>query len=175
MLKRKIGVLAFVAVTLGAGSGWSVASAAGTPGVARAAKVAVRSSESGIRYTSKTVIISRSTVRTNLSGISAAGVFKFKHVSGTLGQLKVGKVMLLQGSDALLVTKITHSHGQLLVATKPADLTDVISSGRITFSGAPNFAQAVASPIVVGTSSASAANDFANTGVSLRRRPARSA
>jgi len=111
--------------------------------------------------TSKTVSVGRATVRSQLIGISAAGTFKFRHAAGALAQLKAGNVMLLQGSDALLVAKITHSHGQLLIETKPANLTDVISSGQIRFSGVPNFAQAVASPIVVAASSAKAANDFA--------------
>ncbi len=160
-LRHKIAALAAAALLLGAGSTWDVASAAGTPAVATTARVGVKSSETGIQYTSKTIVVSRAAVRSNLIGISTGGTFKFKHAAGPLAKLKAGKVMLLQGSDALLVTKVTRSHGQLLIATKPADLTDVISSGQIKFSGVPNFAQAVASQIVVPASSAKAAEDFA--------------
>jgi hypothetical protein len=139
----------------------SSASARRAP-VAAAAAGKVSSKETGVKYTSKTIVIPRSTVKSELKGISAAGVFEFKRASGALAKLKTGKVMLLQGSDALLVTKVKHSHGALLISTKPANLTDVISSGKISFSGAPNFDQAVAQKIVATSSTAPdrAANDF---------------
>ena len=68
--------------------------------------------------------------------------------------------MLLQGSDALIITRIAHSRGKLLVHTKPAALTDVISKGQISFSGAPNFHHAVLSKIVEPPSTKASA-DFA--------------
>lgn len=119
-----------------------------------ASAASIKSRESGVRFTSKTITVSRATVRKNLIGISADGIFKFEHAAGPLAKLKRGKVMLLQGSDALLVTGIAHSHGKLLVDTKPAAITDVISQGHIAFSGAPDFHQAVLSKIVAcpGTS-----------------------
>ena len=123
----------------------TVAAIAGTPAASLAA---IKSKESGVRLTSKTITVSRATVRKNLVGISADGIFKFKHANGALARLKAGKVMLLQGSDALIITRIAHSHGKLLVHTKPAALTDVISKGQISFSGAPNFHHAVLSKIV---------------------------
>jgi hypothetical protein len=132
--------------------------------IAVAAAGKVSSKETGVKYTSKVVVIPRSTVKKDLSGVSVTtGVFKFKHASGPLAKLKPGKVMLLQGADALLVTKVSKSHGDLLVSTKPANLTDVISSGKIAFSGTPNFDQAVGQKIVATPSSASdhAQNDFA--------------
>jgi len=85
----------------------------------------------------------------DLVGISGTGTFKFKSTSGPLTTLKAGKVMLLEGSDALLVTGVTRSGGDLLVETSPAKLTDVISSGHIAFSGTPNFKNAFLSPVVV--------------------------
>src|SRR5580692_11608002 len=83
--------------------------------IAVAAAGKVSSKETGVKYTSKTIVIPRSTVKSELKGISAAGVFEFKRASGPLAKLKTGKVMLLQGSDALLVTKVKHSHGALLI------------------------------------------------------------
>ena len=51
--------------------------------------------------------------------------------------------MLIRGSDAVVVKSVARSRGKLLVHTKPAKLTDVISSGKITFAGAPDFRKAV--------------------------------
>ncbi len=65
----------------------------------------------------------------NLNGLSADGIFKFRHAVGALAKLRPGKVMLLQGSDALMITSIGHSHGKLLVHTKAAALTDVRMTG----------------------------------------------
>jgi hypothetical protein len=169
---RTIGVLCSLA--LGAGVlGAGVAASGAHPGretaVAPRAAIAagkVKSTESAIKYTSKTVIVPRTTVRHDLIGVSASGEFKFKHPSGPLAKLKTGKVMLLQGADALLVTGTSRSKGDLIVKTKPATLTDLISSGKISFSGTPNFNQAVAQKIVAGSSSAPdrAANDFLRPG-----------
>ena len=116
----------------------------------------IRSHESGIRLTAKVVIVARSTVRQNLLGIAANGTFRFRRAAGALSRLRVGKVMLLQGSDALLVTKLAHSGGKLLISTKPAQLTDVISKGKITFSGKPDAHKAILNRIVTapGTHSA---------------------
>ena len=119
----------------------------------------IGSRESGIRLTAKTVTVARSTVKQNLLGVAANGTFKFRHAAGALARLKVGKVMLLQGSDALLVTKLSRSGGKLLVSTKPAQLTDVISKGKITFSGRPDAHAAILNRIVTAPSTHSA-SDF---------------
>jgi hypothetical protein len=137
---------------------------------ASASAASVKSKESGVRFTSKTITVSRAIVRKNLVGISADGIFKFKHAAGPLAKLKRGKVMLLQGSDALLVTSIGHSHGKLLVHTKPAMITDVISKGHIAFSGVPNFHNAVLSKIVEPVS-AKASADFARPSYPYVGRP----
>jgi hypothetical protein len=161
MTRRTIGVLVtfVLAALLGLGCVSALASAA-----------SIKSRESGVRFTSKTITVSRATVRKNLIGISADGIFKFKHAAGPLAKLKRGKVMLLQGSDALLVTGIAHSHGKLLVDTKPAAITDVISQGHIAFSGAPDFHKAVLSKIVAPVS-AKASADFARPGYPYVGRP----
>ena len=119
----------------------------------------ISSHESGIRLTSKTVTVDRATVKQNLLGIATNGTFKFRRAAGALSRLKVGKVMLLQGSDALLVTKISHTGGKFLVSTKPAQLTDVISKGTITFSGRPDAHKAILNRIVTAPT-AHPATDF---------------
>jgi hypothetical protein len=148
-----------------------LAALAGLGGLSASASAApVKSKESGVRFTSKTITVSRAIVRKNLVGISADGIFKFKHAAGPLAKLKPGKVMLLQGSDALLVTSLGHSHGKLLVHTKPAMITDVISKGHIAFSGVPNFHNAVLSKIVEPVS-AKASAAFARPGYPYIGRP----
>lgn len=167
MRSRLTGVVACAALVAVVAALWVGGSAARPSPVAMAAAGKVNSSEKGIKYTSKVIVVPRATVKKELKGISdTTGVFKFVHPSGQLTKLKVGRVMLLQGADALLVTKLKHSHGDLLVSTKPANLTDVISSGKISFAGTPNFDQAVGQPIVSTSSTASdkAANDFTRPG-----------
>ena len=69
---------------------------------------------------------------------------KFKTAAGAIGKLKAGKVMLLQGADARLVSSVAHGKGTVvLVHTKPAVMTDVISSGHITFAGSPDFTKSI--------------------------------
>lgn len=162
MARRTIGVLIAVALCGSVGSFTAVASQ-GRSHAASAARSAppITSKETGIHFTSKTIMIDRTTVRKNLMGISADGIFKFKSAAGALAKLKPGKVMLLQGSDALLVSSVTHSNGKLLVHTKPANLTDVISSGHITFSGAPDFRKAMLGRITVPPKSRRASAGFA--------------
>jgi hypothetical protein len=110
------------------------------------ADASIRSSETGIRFTSKTVAIPTATVHKDLIAVSKTGVFKFKRAAGALARLKPGKVMFLKGSDALLVSKIRHSGHQLLVSTKPASLPQLIKAGKIKFSGKPNFDHVFAAP-----------------------------
>ena len=121
-----------------------------------AAASAISSHETGVTFTSHTVMIPKSTVSQDLAGVSASGVFKFRHASGPLASLKKGSVMLLQGSDAMDVTSISHSGGQLLVHTNPASLPQLVKTGTITFSGTPDFHSAFVGPTVTSPSSKSA-------------------
>lgn len=150
---RTIAALAAVVLL---GGVTSVATQASPRARSENAAPAISSSETGIRFTANTVAIPSATVHKYLIGVSATGVFKFKQAAGPLAKLKAGKVMFLEGSDALVVTKISHSGSQLLVSTKPATLTQLISAGKINFSGEPNFDHAFAEPIVVGASAADA-------------------
>jgi hypothetical protein len=133
------------------------------------------SSETGIRFTSRTVAIPAVTVHRYLIGVSKTGVFKFKRAAGPLARLKPGKVMFLKGSDALLVTKIGHSGRKLLVHTKAASLPQLIKAGKVSFSGKPNFANGFVAPIVVSPS-ARDAGAFQRPGYPyVGRAPSRSA
>src|SRR5579862_2400304 len=100
MTGKRIGLL------VGGASALLVAAFGGVASQARPARTAPRpaarvaspttsagSHESGIHYTSKTIVISRAFVRHNLIGISKAGIFKWKRDTGPLTQLKRGKVM----------------------------------------------------------------------------------
>ena len=83
----------------------------------------------GLRYAPKTVAIPRAVVKANLIGIAPGGVFKFRRAAGPLGRLKVGSVMLLQGSAAGIVTALHAKHGQLIVKTRDAPLAAIVKSG----------------------------------------------
>jgi hypothetical protein len=127
---------------------------------ARGAAPATSAAKTHVTFTSKTIFVDRKTVKRNLIGISAdRTTFKFKHAAGALKRLRAGKVMVLVGADARIVTKIRHSHGQLLVITRAANLPDVIKSGHIGFSGPLNLQKSF--EIQTGTfHPAHAATDF---------------
>jgi hypothetical protein len=144
---RVISVISVAACALGLAG---PATQARTPVQARSA-AAIKGRETGVHFTANTIEIPRATVSHNLIGISKSGVFKFRSAAGALARLKPGKVMFLQGSDALVVTRVSHSHGRLLVSTKPASLPQLIKSGKLTFSGAPNFAKAFIGPTIQGS------------------------
>ena len=112
------------------------------------AAAAIHSSDAGLQFTSRTVVIPSSVVHKDLVGVSAKGLFKFRSSQGALAKLKRGKVMFLQGSDAQQVVKVSHQHGQLLVSTKPASLPDLIEKGTLKFSGTPNFRNAFVAPLI---------------------------
>lgn len=110
--------------------------------------------QSGVQLTANTVVIPRSLARRNLLGIARDGTFTFRRAKGALAKLKPGKVMLLEGSDAAIVTRIAHKRGRLLVHTKAAQLADVLSSGHIAFSGTPDLRRGVAISSVEAPASA---------------------
>jgi len=96
-----------------------------------------------VTYTSKTVVVDKATVKQNLIGLSKDGkTFQFKRAAGALAKLKAGKVMLLQGTDAVLVSKVSRSKGKLLVSSRAATLPDLVKSADINFTGPVNFEKA---------------------------------
>jgi hypothetical protein len=93
-----------------------------------------------VKLTSRTIVISRSTVRSDLDSVSVDGsIFRFKHPSRALRNLRKGKVMLLQGSDVRYVTKVAHKGRLLVVTTQPATLPQVIGSGKLTAKARVDF------------------------------------
>ncbi len=97
----------------------------------------------GVVYTPNTVLVPSAVVSAELASISADGnTFTFKAASGPLGTLTAGDVLLLQGKAVGIVTHVGHPGGKLVVATRPAAVTDFIQSGtiagdpKITFAGA---------------------------------------
>jgi len=113
---------------------------------------------SGLTYTPNTVVIPRDVVAANLIGIAPGGTFKFKRAAGPLAQLKVGSVMLLEGSAVGTVTSLSTQHGQLVVVTRDAPLAAFVSSGSISFSGTPDVSQAFVAPIDQASSTQEAAS-----------------
>jgi hypothetical protein len=162
MIGRRAAVTAAIAVAvtvLGEPAGSHARPAASellhTPAAVAASTIS--SSESGVHFSAKTIVVPRSDVNHNLIGISATGTFEFRHAKGPLARLRKGSIMLLQGSDAVAVTAIAHSHGKLMVKTRAAALTEVVSSGNVSFSGSPNFREAFVTKASTEPGSAAAA------------------
>jgi hypothetical protein len=116
-----------------------------------------RAAAGGITYAANAVVIPRSVVSAQLIGIAPGGVYKFKHAAGPLAQLKPGKVMVLEGSAAGVVTSVQTANHRLIVHTKDATVGQVIKSGTIKFDFAPDFHKAFAAPINVSDVGGSAA------------------
>jgi hypothetical protein len=129
-----------------------------TTGPARTAGTAPATSKvKGLTYKSNVVVIPRKVVNANLIGIAPGPSFKFKRAAGPLKRVRVGRVMLLQGSGAGTVTKVMHTKGRLIVLTRDAPLTSIIKSGNITYSGQPDVSQAFVAPISQPTGTAASA------------------
>ena len=47
----------------------------------------------------------------------------------------MGKVILIEGQDAIVVTSVKHAGGQLIVGAAPASIGDVIESGQLKVNG----------------------------------------
>ncbi|HTW09532.1 MAG TPA: hypothetical protein VME46_18640 [Acidimicrobiales bacterium] len=130
---------------------------AGLPAAAAAPPVPAGQVASGLTYTANTVVVPRNVVSANLIGIGPGGTFKFRHAAGPLAKLRVGSVMLLEGSAAGTVTALNTRSGQLIVVTRDAPLAAIVSSGSISFSGTPDVGQAFVAPIDQAGSTTAAA------------------
>jgi hypothetical protein len=96
-----------------------------------------------VAYTPDTVVIDRAIQESSLIAISPDGTYTFSSAAGPLGQLAAGKVMLLEGTDVASVTGVTTRGGQLIVTTKPAQITDLVENGHIAFTTPVNFKNAI--------------------------------
>lgn len=88
--------------------------------------------------TSKTVVLTPSEVSSSLLSVSPDGSkYTFSNDKGPLSKLAPGKVLLLEGMDALIVKGVSSARGKLVIAAAPASLGDVVQSGQIDVSGPP--------------------------------------
>ncbi|MGP8205844.1 MAG: hypothetical protein ACLQVK_07250 [Acidimicrobiales bacterium] len=90
--------------------------------------------------TSKTIQVPSSLLKSVTAG---GATYTFAGTGGPLAKVAVGKVVLIEGEDAIVVTSVKRSGGQLIVGAAPASIGDVIESGQLKVTGAPDMAQAV--------------------------------
>ncbi len=101
---------------------------------------------------SDVVVVPAATVGADLVSVSTDGsTYVFKSSKGTLGQLKAGKVMLLQGYSVGVVSAVKKTKSRLTVTTTPASLTDVFKNADINYSQHVDFSKTFAS-LAQGTS-----------------------
>jgi hypothetical protein len=113
-------------------------------------------SSASVTFTPNTVVISPSQVSSSLRSVSADGsTYTFSNSSGKLGELAKGKVMLLEGFDAAVVTGVQHAGSSLVVSTAPAELSDIVQSGSIHVDAPPDYSDAFGT----ATNDASAGTD----------------
>jgi hypothetical protein len=108
-----------------------------------------------LTLTSKTIEVSPSAVKS----VGAGGTtYTFASATGPLTQVAVGKVILIEGQDAIVVTSVKHFGAQLIVGATPASIGDVIEPGQLVEKGPPDMAGAVGVPdATTAAGSASAA------------------
>jgi len=96
-----------------------------------------------VTFTPNTVVISPSQVSSSLRSVSADGsTYTFSNSAGKLGALAKGKVMLLEGFDAAVVTGVQRAGSSLVVSTAPAELSDIVQSGSIHVDAPPDYSDA---------------------------------
>lgn len=91
------------------------------------------------------VVVSAAIVAANLVSVSTDGnTYVFRSSTGPLGQLKAGKVMLLQGYSVGVVTTVKKSKSALTVTTTPASITQIFKTADLSYSQAIDFAKTFA-------------------------------
>lgn len=150
--RRRLVVALMCAASLLGGLASPVASAGGLPGAAVASGprslVVTQGPAKGtdVQLTSRTIVVPPATVKSSLSSVNGA-TYTFANDNGVLAQAAPGKVLLLEGTDAVVVQTVKHVGAKLVVTTTPANLTDVIQSGQIKASSAPDTAAAEGVPL----------------------------
>jgi RNase P/RNase MRP subunit p29 len=125
-------------ISVALASGLALATAAVVPdaGAATAAK------SGNIQYTKNTVVIPTATIKSQLMSVSKDGAtYTFKSKQGKLAKLKAGSVMLLQDLAVRDVSKTTRSHSHFVVKTKPAEITDLIRNGKLSWNKSVDFSK----------------------------------
>jgi hypothetical protein len=99
----------------------------------------------GIEYTPQTVLVPAATVAATLRSVSPDGsTYTFSSAAGPLAKVKKGSVMFLQGTAVRLVTATSTGPSGFVVQSVAAPLTDLISSGTLSWDTKVNFADAYA-------------------------------
>jgi hypothetical protein len=115
----------------------------------------------------RALVLSPSMVSSSLVAVSADGsTYTFSTDKGPLAQVAPGKVLLLEGRDAVVVTSVKRVGGKLIVGAAPASLTDVVSSGHIAVSGPPDTGAAIGVPLSTASFAGSTALSARSTALS---------
>jgi hypothetical protein len=105
-------------------------------------------SSAHVTFTPNTVAVSAARIQSSLVGLSPDGsTYTFSGDASPLSNLAPGKVMLLEGLDAAVVTGVQHSGNNLVVTTTPASLPQLIESGTIDVNAPPDTGNAFASEV----------------------------
>ena len=168
--RSRLVALPMIVAALVTGAGASPSAAAVWPPSNTAAQtVSINSGNAAgtdLTLTSKTIEVPSSLLKSVTGG---GTTYTFSSASGPLAKVAVGKVILIEGQDAIVVTSVKHAGGQLVVGAAPASIGDVIESGQLKVTGPPDMAQAVG---VTDTSSGLAlAPMLRSTGAAGARRP----
>ena len=127
-----------------------VAAVAGTTAASTAASTAAgpapaRGSAAAVTYTPQTVLVPATVVKQQLMKVSRDGAtYTFEKRSGVLAKLKKGSVMLLERRAARDVTSAKVVNDHLVVKTTPADLTDLVSDGTLSWDSGVDWSKAFA-------------------------------
>lgn len=146
--QSSIAALSIVLATLVSSIDVSTASAASSPVSPNISPwtVSIRHGEgAGTKLTlsSKTIEVPSSLVKS----VSADGsIYTFSSGGGPLAKVAVGKVILIEGLDAIVVTSVRHSGSQLIVGAAPAAIGDLVEAGVLKVKGPPDMAEAVGVP-----------------------------
>jgi hypothetical protein len=93
-----------------------------------------------VTYQPETVVIDPATTKKSFEGISADGaILVFNTSAPAITGLKAGSVLLLQGVALKKVVAVETEGDSIIVATKPATLTDAIQDGHIHFEAPITF------------------------------------
>jgi hypothetical protein len=105
-------------------------------------------SSAKVTFTPNAVAVSPALVQSSLIGLSRDGsTYTFSGDDSPLSNLAPGKVMLLEGLDAAVVTGVQHSGDNLVITTTPASLPELIQSGTIDVNAPPDTGNAFASEV----------------------------
>ena len=143
------------ALVTGAGASPSAA-AVWPPSNTAAQTVSINSGNAAgtdLTLTSKTIEVPSSLLKSVTGG---GTTYTFSSASGPLAKVAVGKVILIEGQDAIVVTSVKHAGGQLVVGAAPASIGDVIESGQLKVTDTSSGRAPALAPMLRATGAAGA-------------------